>query len=92
MIINDEFKYCATTKSSLRVDLDNLCPSNCKINKTIDHIFPKTLREANFTVLAKRQHKVNGIGNLCSRKIITLNCTMYWYLSKEIFSITSNIQ
>ena len=83
MIINDNFKYCAPTESSLRLNLDNLCPIQLEIIKNLNRLITSELKQMNFTVLAKRQHKVSGLGIKCSKEIITLNCTMYWYLSKE---------
>jgi hypothetical protein len=83
MIITDNFKYCATTGSSLRLNIDNLCPQNSGINKHFNNLFSTDLNQMNFTVLSKRQHKVSDLGIQCSKQIITLNCTMYWYLAKE---------
>ena len=92
MIIDDEFKYCAPTESSLRIDIDKMCPIY-KINQKIDNLFPSTLQEANFTILAKRQYKVSGLGTQCSKQMITMNCTMYWYLWREDpLSFDTNIQ
>ncbi len=92
MIITDNFKYCATTESSLRLNIDNLCPQNSGINKNFNNLFSTDLKQINFTVLSKRQHKVSGLGIQCSKEIITLNCTMYWYLAKEIQQITETLQ
>jgi hypothetical protein len=92
MIITDNFKYCATTESSLRLNIDNLCPQNSGINKNFNNLFSTDLKQMNFTVLSKRQHKVSGLGIQCSKEIITLNCTMYWYLAKEIQQITETLQ
>ena len=92
MIINDNFKYCAATESSLRLNMVNLCPQQLQINKNLDNIIPTDLKQINLTILSKRQHKVSALGIQWSKQIITLNCTMYWYLAKEEEPDTQFIQ
>jgi hypothetical protein len=69
-----------------------LCPQNSGINKHFNNLFSTDLNQMNFTVLSKRQHKVSVLGIQCSKQIITLNCTMYWYLAKEEQQFTETLK
>jgi hypothetical protein len=88
MTINDSFQYCALTSTSLRINIENLCPLN--MSQQMYNIFPSTIRSANLTILSKRQNKISGLGIHCTQEILSLNATWRWYFAYDISDVYSN--
>ncbi len=67
MTITDTFKYCAISSSSLRIDIENLCPDpqshdTNQINKFIRKDRHNFQGGTNYTVLARKSQKISGLG------------------------------
>jgi hypothetical protein len=88
MTINDSLQYCALTSTSLRINIENLCPLN--MSQQMYNIFPSTFRSANLTILSKRQNKISGLGIHCTQEILSLNATWRWYFAYDISDVYSN--
>jgi hypothetical protein len=65
MTINDSFQYCALTSTSLRINIENLCP--LFMSQKMYNIFPSNIRSENITILSKRQNKISCLGIHCTQ-------------------------